>query len=57
MSEAVVSQVVTDEQTAPSVGEEEVKQRNEKLREALHQSWMEFQESAENFAGRISRGV
>ena len=31
----VVSQVVTDEQNTPSVEEEEVKQRKEKLREAL----------------------
>ena len=35
-SKGVVSQVVTDEQTTPSVKEEEVKQRKEKLCEALN---------------------
>ena len=34
-SEGVVSRVVTDEQNTPSIEEEEVKQRKEKLREAL----------------------
>ena len=34
-SKRVVSRVVTNEQNTPSVEEEEVKQRKEKLREAL----------------------
>ena len=55
-SKGVVSQVVTDEQNTPSVKEEEVKQRREKLHEALNpelDAWNPRRRAAEWLAGRI----